>query len=115
MLRDFAATDFDAIHSYGSDDAVTRFMFYGPRTTADTQAYLDRMLASQREMPRLTWEVGVVLAADGRLVGACDLTMSNTTEADLGFVFAREAWGRGYATEAAQALVRAGFEQPGVN
>lgn len=113
-LRDFVASDFDAIHAYASDAAVTRFMFYGPRSTADTQAYLDLMLASQREVPRLIWELGVVVSAENCLIGACDLTVENTNEADLGFVFGRDAWGRGYATEAAQALVRAAFEELGV-
>jgi RimJ/RimL family protein N-acetyltransferase len=45
-LRDFQANDVDAIHAYASDPEVTRFMFYGPRTVAETHAYLERMLAS---------------------------------------------------------------------
>jgi RimJ/RimL family protein N-acetyltransferase len=86
-------------------------MFYGPRTVADTHAYLERMLASQREEPRSIWELGAVVTADDHLVGACDLTLENAQEADLGFIFSREVWGLGYATEAARALVRLGFEQ----
>jgi len=35
-------------------------------------------------------------------------------EADLGFILARDLWSQGYATEAAGAMVRAGFEQLGV-
>ena len=114
-LRDFAPNDSDAIHAYASDPEVTRFMSYGPRTVAETRAYLERMLASQRENPRLIWELGVAVTADGRLVGACDLTLENAQETDLGFVFLRDVWGMGYATEAARTLVRAGFEQLGLN
>jgi RimJ/RimL family protein N-acetyltransferase len=113
-LRDFVPTDFDAIHSYASDPEVTRYMFYEPRTAADTHAYLERMLASQREEPRMIWELGAVETVHDRLVGACDLTLVNTQEADLGFIFWREVWGMGYATEAARALVRAGFQQFGL-
>lgn len=90
-------------------------MFYGPRTLVDTRGYLERMLASQREEPRLIWELGAVVTDDDRLVGACDLTLENTQEADLGFIFSREVWGKGYATEAARTLVRVGFEQLGLN
>jgi [ribosomal protein S5]-alanine N-acetyltransferase len=113
-LRDFTPGDFDAIHAYASDLDVTRFMFHGPRTPADTQDYLDRMLASQREEPRLTWELAVVVTQVNRLVGACDLTCENEHEGDLGFIFARNVWGAGYATEAARAMVRAGFEELGL-
>ena len=113
-LRDFAPSDFDAIHAYASDPEVTRYMFYGPRTVADTHAYLERMLASQREEPRLIWELGAVVTADDRLVGACDLTLDSPQEADLGFIFSQEVWGMGYATEAARLLVCVGFEQLGL-
>jgi RimJ/RimL family protein N-acetyltransferase len=113
-LRDFIADDVDAIRAYASDPEVTRFMFYGPQTGAETQAYLNRMLASQRAEPRVLWELGVVVTAEDRLVGACDLTLENAREADLGFILSRDVWGLGYATEAAQTLVRVGFEQLGL-
>ena len=114
-LRDFNPNDFDAIHAYASDPAVTRYMFYGPRSVADTHAYLERMLASQGEEPRLIWELGAVVTAVDRLVGACDLTLENPQEADLGFIFSQDVWGRGYATEAARTLIRVGFEQLRLN
>jgi ribosomal-protein-alanine N-acetyltransferase len=114
-LRDFQADDLDAIHAYAVDPLVTRYMFYGPRTFEDTRAYLERMFASQREEPRMVWELGVIHTAEKRLVGACDLTLENVDEADLGFIFARDVWGKGYATEAARTMVRAGFEQLGVS
>ena len=114
-IRDFEAHDIDAIHAYASDPEVTRYMFYGPRTPDDTRAYLDWVLASQQEEPRMVWDLGVVRAVDGRLVGACDLTLENGNEADLGFIFSREVWRLGYATEAARAMVSAGFEQLGVS
>jgi [ribosomal protein S5]-alanine N-acetyltransferase len=113
-LRDFVPGDFDAIHLYASDAEVTRFMFHGPRTVEDTQDYLARMLSSQRAEPRLIWELGVVVTSGDRLVGACDLTCENEREGDLGFIFAKDVWGMGYATEAALAMVRAGFEQLGL-
>jgi RimJ/RimL family protein N-acetyltransferase len=56
-LRDFHASDFDAVFAYASDPEVTHFMFYGPRDQAETQAYLQRMLQSQTEVPRRTWEL----------------------------------------------------------
>lgn len=114
-LRDFVPNDFDAIYAYASNPDVTRYMFYGPHTVADTHAYLERMIASQREEPRLVWELGAVVTAGDRVVGACDLTLENAQEADMGFIFAQDVWGMGYATEAARTLVRAGFEQLGLD
>jgi RimJ/RimL family protein N-acetyltransferase len=46
-----------------------------------------------------------------RLIGACDLTLDGSGEGDLGYILRRDAWGCGYATEAACAMVAAGFTQ----
>jgi [ribosomal protein S5]-alanine N-acetyltransferase len=110
-LRDFCASDFARVFAYASDPEVTRFMFYGPRDKAETQGYLQRMLRSQTERPRLTWEVAVLRTEDARLIGACDLTIEEAHVADLGYILACDAWGQGYATELARTLLRVGFEQ----
>lgn len=89
-------------------------MFHGVRTAADTKDYLQRMIDSQRQQPRLIWELAVVETASGRLIGACDLTCDDPRQGDLGFIFSKGAWGRGYATEAARAMVRAGFDELGL-
>jgi len=114
LLRDFVAADFGAIHAYSSDPEVTRFMFFGPRDEADSRDYLQRMFESQIQEPRLTWELAIVHRSDDRLIGACDLTLEDEREGDLGYMLARDAWGQGYATEAARATVDAGFEQLGL-
>jgi RimJ/RimL family protein N-acetyltransferase len=42
------------------------------------------------------------------------ITCENAIEGDLGFIFSKDVWGMGYATEAARAMVRAGFEELGL-
>jgi RimJ/RimL family protein N-acetyltransferase len=54
-------------------------------------------------------------AADSRLIGGCDLTLENSHEADLGYILARRAWGNGYGTEIARALVERGFSDLGLH
>jgi RimJ/RimL family protein N-acetyltransferase len=69
------------------------------------------MLQSQVERPRRTWELAVIRRADDRLIGACDVTLDHEREGDPGYIFARDVWGQGYASEAAHAMVDAGFTQ----
>ena len=114
VLRDFRADDRDAVYAYAADPEVTRYMFYGPRTKAATQQYLSHMLATQTEIPRMTWELAIVLQGQDRPIGACDLTLENEREGDLGYILGRETWGHGFATEVAIALVEVGFEQLGL-
>lgn len=65
-------------------------------------------------------EDGLTLAVerlvDGALLGAISLRIEREHErAELGYWIGRPHWGRGYATEAAAAIVGYAFEQLGLN
>jgi ribosomal-protein-alanine N-acetyltransferase len=108
-LREFVATDFAAVHAYSSDPRVTRYLFFGPRDEQSTAEYLEELLASQRELPRTRFELAVEEIASGKLIGACDLSLVESNVVDLGYMLGAEQWGKGFATEIAQALVDAAF------
>jgi RimJ/RimL family protein N-acetyltransferase len=58
----------------------------------------------------------VELKDSGRFIGQCGLTMQEVAgvrEPEVGYLFLREFWGQGYATEAARASVEYGFAQRG--
>ncbi|HEX8408995.1 MAG TPA: GNAT family N-acetyltransferase [Thermoanaerobaculia bacterium] len=52
---------------------------------------------------------------DGELAGAMGLMMKGDGIAEIGYWIAVPAWNRGYATEAARAVVRYGFEECGLH
>jgi [ribosomal protein S5]-alanine N-acetyltransferase len=108
-LREFVATDFEAVHAYSSDPRVTRYLFFGPRDADSTAEYLEELLASQRELPRTRFELAVVESRSGKLIGACDLSLVESHVVDLGYMLDAGQWGKGYATEIALALVDAAF------
>lgn len=51
---------------------------------------------------------------DGQLAGAMGLVMKDEGIAEIGYWVGVPFWGRGYATEAAEAVVRYGFEERGL-
>jgi ribosomal-protein-alanine N-acetyltransferase len=54
---------------------------------------------------------GIVLQADGRLVGTCGLRISREHErGELGYWLHRDCWGRGLVPEAVGAVIRHAFE-----
>ena len=108
-LREFAAADFAAIHSYSADPRVTRYLFFGPRDEESTAEYLDGLLASQREVPRTRFELAVEEIESGRVIGACDLSLIERDVADLGYMLGTPDWGKGFATEISLALIDAAF------
>jgi hypothetical protein len=54
----------------------------------------------------------------GKFIGRCGLTpmdIEGHEEIEVGYMLAKEYWGQGLATEAAQAILRYGFEQAGLS
>jgi ribosomal-protein-alanine N-acetyltransferase len=99
------AADAEAVFQrYASDEEVTRYLGWPRhRTVADTQGFL-AFSAVQWERegagPYLIWT-----RADGRLLGSTGLGLEPQGQAITGYVLAKDAWGKGYATEALTAVV----------
>ena len=105
LLRQPQPHDADAIFErYASDPEVTGFLGWPRhRSIQDTEAFLQ---FSAREWER--WPAGpylIVSRADGRLLGGTGLGFETAHEAVTGYVLARDAWGKGYATEALGAMI----------
>lgn len=116
LLRPFTPADAEALHAVWGDPAAQRFGGDWPRpeTVADTRSYLEPILAGQAERGYASW--AVVERESGRLIGDCGLFPADDVgpDVELAYGLAPDVWGRGYATEAAAACVRAGFEQLGL-
>jgi ribosomal-protein-alanine N-acetyltransferase len=104
VIRRPVAADAPVIFSrYASDPEVTKFLGWPThRTVDDTRNFLQ---FSDVEWKR--WLVGPYLleSRDGRVVGSTGLSLETATRASTGYVLARDAWGRGYATEALQTMI----------
>jgi RimJ/RimL family protein N-acetyltransferase len=110
ILRDFVDDDGQAVHAYASDPPVTQFMEWGPNTIQQTQAFIERARAQARQLPRNEYHLAVVMKDGDRLIGGCSLVVEPNRQAMLGYCHHRDQWGKGYATEAAGALLEFGFE-----
>lgn len=116
-LREYTDDDFPAVHAYASDAEVTRYMRWGPNSEEDTRAFLRLGAAQRGERPRRHFDLAITLAADGRLVGGGGLHVAEPEHrgAFMGYVLHRDHWGRGYASEAARAMLAFGFERLGLH
>ncbi len=111
ILREFRETDHDDIHAYGSDPNVARFMDWGPNTPDDTREAVARMLADQSASPRDDVGLAIEHVGAGRVIGSIALHWRDRPNrtAELGYCLHRDFWGQGVVTEAARALLEAGF------
>ncbi len=102
-----------AVHRYGSDAQICQYMPWGPNELEQTRAFLDTAIATQSAEPRSAFEIAITLRETGELIGGCGLRLRDRDNhsGDLGYALRRDQWANGYATEAAMALIRLGFEK----
>ena len=117
LLRRWRAEDREPFALLNADPEVMRY-FVRPLTREESDALIDRTEASFDELGYGLW--AVERRSDGRLLGFTGLWRHTfeapfTPAVEIGWRFATEAWGQGYATEAAQAALRFGFETVGLD
>ncbi len=114
MLREFRLDDEVAVHHYGSDEEVTRYLTWGPNSPTDTTAYLRQVAREATREPRTSFTLAVA-NLDNELIGVANLTTTDTqSTGELAYVLARDQWGHGYATEVARRLIVFGFDELGL-
>jgi [ribosomal protein S5]-alanine N-acetyltransferase len=113
-LREFKLSDEVAVHRYGSDEEVTRYTTWGPNSSAESAAYLSEVVRKAAQEPRTSFTLAVA-TLDDELIGVANLTITDAgSTGELGYVLARDWWGRGYATEVARRLIAFGFNELGL-
>ena len=89
---------------YASDADVTRYLGWPThRTLADTHAFLafsDVQWEREGAGPYLIWT-----RDDGLLLGSIGLNLEPGEQATTGYVLAKDAWAKGYGTEALTGMV----------
>ena len=114
-LRPFTLADEPAVFALASDPEIARFVRFEAHTTpADTRAFLELAFEHYHHGDPFAW--AIVLREEGRLIGSCGFVSQaiERRSAEIGYWLGKPYWGRGYAVEAAQALVRFGFERMGL-
>lgn len=113
ILRPERLEDADAIHAMNCDPQVMRYIGDGRPWTTPLSAFRDQFRQTLARNAGRPWGgVAVVMKATGQFIGLCWLAPSKLLDGriELGCRYVTEAWGKGLATEAAQCVLRVGFD-----
>lgn len=117
ILREFTAGDWQAVFGYQNDPLYLRYYEHDSVTEQQAQAFVYRFITWQGEQPRTRFQLAITLAETGELIGNVGVRREGPGEplADMGFELSPAHWGRGYATEAARAMVEMAFGDWGLD
>ena len=92
-------------------DEDTMYAYEGAFSDNEVQGWLDKQISRYQ-----TWNFGlwaVILKETDEMIGQCELTMQpwkETEVLEIGYLFNKLYWHKGYATEAAKACKNYAFE-----
>jgi RimJ/RimL family protein N-acetyltransferase len=116
ILRDWTEADITPFLRHTNTPAVMRWLG-GVRSEADQRESIGRMMRWQEERGFTFWVVE--RRADGELLGFCGLKLADTAGSpiegmhEVGWRLREDAWGQGYAKEAAIAALDFAFDRLG--
>lgn len=116
ILRKWTDADADSLFTCARDPAVGPPAGWPPHRSREESLDVIRHVLSGAEC------YAVCEKTNGTAIGAIELLLHGQTalaaqedECELGYWLGRPFWGNGYIPEAAQALLRRGFEELGMN
>lgn len=111
ILRNVEKTDLQDIFDYASDPNLTTYLTWrAHQTLADTEGFLEFILASNERHMGATW--GIVWKENNRVIGTIDLAWNQKHySAELAYALSKKYWRKGIGTEAAKAVLTFGFEK----
>jgi len=115
-MREFTPDDFDDLFGLDTDPRVMKYISRGkPATRAEVENSLRRIL----RYPTLYPDLGIWHTSrrdTGAFIGFFALNYAGkSTDIEVGYRLLHHAWGLGFATEGATALVHYGFDDLGLD
>lgn len=117
LLRPYVPDDWKQVHVYASIPEFSQFDVWGPNSIEDTKRFVTDCIVKASENPIQRYEFAVVLKDGSHLIGGCTLKRNASApgQAGIGYAINPEYQNSGYATEAAVALIRFAFQEPGLS
>jgi ribosomal-protein-alanine N-acetyltransferase len=111
ILRHQTPTDLNDLWALYQDSEITRYIPDAPRSREEAREELEWHMNGHPKYPELgLW--ATIYKGNKKFIGRCGLlpwTIDGQHEVEVAYTIAREYWGQGLATEAAQAILNYGF------
>ena len=115
ILRPWTESDAESLYEYAKDSDVGPIAGWPPHRSVDESLNIIKNVLNGAQC------YAICEKTDGKAIGSIELKLKGHTdmteredECELGYWLGKPFWGRGYVPEAANALLRYGFERLGM-
>lgn len=102
ILRRYKKSDLKDLYEYLSDSDVVKYEPYKPMTMSEVENNLDWRISTD-EM------IAVELKSNHKMIGNVYLGKRDFESLEMGYVFNKDYWGKGYAKESCMKLIKLAF------
>jgi len=106
ILRNFSIEDINDFLEWATDDEVTKYLLWDSyKCKSDAEQFFVNVISKH------SWFKAICL--DQKVIGSITLDKGKgvySCKAELGYVVARNYWGRGYASRAVKEVLKTGFQ-----
>ena len=113
LLRPYIEEDFNAFFEFISDTEAIRYLRFTPeqKTREDAEAFFKEVIDSYGG-PTPLFVLAITCQETGQYMGSCGLMpLADGTGVECYYVLLRGYWGRGFASEATNALIDYAFKE----
>lgn len=111
ILRALRTSDLDDLYEYASDPEIDQYVPWEHYKNIDeARENLNEFLEEYKKDGFGAW--GIEHRTDKKLIGITNISIPHriNRRVEVGYTISRTYWGKGYATEAIQAVIHFGFE-----
>lgn len=102
ILRRYAKSDLEDLYEYLSNEEVVKYEPHKPMTMSEVESNLEWRISTD-EM------IAVELKSNHKMIGNVYLGKRDFEALEIGYVFNKDYWGKGYAKESCEALIASAF------
>ncbi len=94
----------EIFETYATDLDAVKYLAWKPHSSIDvTKSFLEERIYEWDNQKRFSWIIST--KPNGKIIGMISCKFSHDFRAGISYVINKENWGKGYATEAAKAII----------
>ena len=116
ILRSIRIGDEKEVHEYAGDKDITMMCWLPKDTFEETADFVKKNAEEWNSKEQTNYEFVILL--DGKIIGGCDCDLGHSKDrsyATLGWIINKKYRKKGYASEAAAAVLGCAFENLGID